>query len=98
MISSALSEDLNPGCLLKFGANQPKPQLPEQLEWADNAPFPNAAVTPSGYQVALHHSVELLAPVLTVLGKIVTWEAFPNLFVVARNEKADVTQAVVHAG
>ena len=48
--------------------------------------------------MAPHHLAKLLAPGILVLCQITTREAHPDLFVVLRNEEADIAQAVVHAG
>jgi len=96
MGGSILSEKLDSSFFLEACADQCQPFLPELFESSDSPSLPNSIVIPNRDQMAPHHATKPLASFLAILVEIVAWKTHPNLLVVARHQKTDVAQAVIH--
>jgi hypothetical protein len=48
--------------------------------------------------MAFHYLAKLLTPAIPVIGQITAGETHPDFYVVARDEEADITEAVIYAG
>jgi hypothetical protein len=53
--------------------------------------FRYSTVISDGYQMTFHHLTKLLTPAIPVLGQIAAGEAHPDLYVIVRDEEADIT-------